>query len=69
MWLYVVVKKTVVAMYRAYGSEGGGTTGVLNQGVRRMRWSELADGVCADGSVLRSSCGTIVERTIVRLHE
>jgi hypothetical protein len=25
-----------VAKYRAYGSKGGGTTGVLNQGVRRV---------------------------------
>jgi hypothetical protein len=26
----------VVAIYRAYGSKGGGTAGVLNQGVRRV---------------------------------
>jgi hypothetical protein len=28
--------KDVVAIFRTYGSKGGGTTGVLNQGVRRV---------------------------------
>jgi hypothetical protein len=59
----------VVAIYRAYGSKGGGTTGVLNQGVRRV-------GVVGAGRQRvwgwtgpAFLYGTIVERTIVRLHK
>jgi hypothetical protein len=67
--LLYIANVYVVAIFRAYGSKGGGTAEVLNQGVRRVRVVGTSRRRVWGGSVLRFPCGTIVKRKIARLHD